>query len=384
MQKRPIILITILTITLMIGLFISPPATMAITKVTPTPDGIQPPTDELDIGALLDQALEKINNEDYGGAINDLTAVIQLDETLWDAYFFRAFAYSQTGDENRAIDDYTRAISILPYDWTTYNLRGDLYYFTGDLAQANLDYEQVIYLNPRYAQAYAGKALLSLTNGDQTLAEIYQAVYEAIQASIAGDSDANIDILSAIIDNADTLSIPPELGYAYYNRANTYISLGNWDDALSDMNQAIDLQPHMQDYYMARGFVYSETNQLGLAAPDFYQRMTLIEITSITETLDFGKTVPVEIDYGTVARLTFSGNAGQKVTLTARDSLGVEVDPLLVLLDTERNPIAGNDDGGGELDSLIRDFELPVAGTYTVVVSHANGGFVGTVTVSLK
>jgi len=382
MQNRRYVLITIMILTLMISLFASPPVTMAITKVTPTPEPQS--ADELDIEALLERAIEKVNEEDYQGAIDDLTAVIQRDETVWDAYFFRAFSYSQSGDQNRAIDDYTRALIILPHDWTTYALRGDLYLLTEDLVQADIDYEQSIYLNPRYAPAYAGKALLSLAQGDETLGSIYQAIYQALQASVSGDSDANIDILSDAIDNMDAPSTPAELGYVYYNRSNTYIGLKNWDNALSDISNAIDLQPDMQDYYMARGFVYSETDQLDLAAPDFYKRMTLVETTSIDETIDFGKATTVEMDYGTVARLTFTGEAGQRVTLTARDSEGMGVDPLLVLLDSEGNPIAGNDDGGGEYDSMIGDFELLADGSYTAVVSHANGGFVGTVTVSLK
>lgn len=382
MQNRRNLLTTVIILTLMISLFASPPVSMAITKVTATPD--TPPADELDIDELLQRAIERVNAQEYQSAIDDLTAVIQRDETIWDAYFFRAFSYSQAGDQNRAIDDYTRALVILPHDWITYALRGDLYFFTEDLEQANFDYEEAIYLNPRYAPAYAGKALLSLSRGDETIGGIYQAIYQALQATVAGDRKANIDILTDAIDNMDAPSTPAELGYAYYNRSNTYIGLNDWDAALSDISNAIDLQPDMQDYYMARGFVYSETDQLDLAAPDFYQRMTLIEKNSIDESLDFGKAMTVEMDYGTVARMTFEGEAGQHVTLTARDSLGMGVDPLLVLLDGDGNPIAGNDDGGGEFDSMIGDFELPSNGSYTAVVSHANGGFVGTVTISLK
>lgn len=380
MQKRPILLTTIMTLLLAIGLFASPPATMAITKIEKTPT----PADELDTQALLEQAIEKVNAQDYASAIDDLNDVIQRDETIYEAYFFRAVAYSQTGDENRAIDDYTRALIIKPHDWTAYALRGDLYFVTEDFVQADLDYEQALFYQPRYAPAIAGKAILSLKQGDEEVGLIYQAVYESIQAIIAGDTGENIEILSDAIDTVDPQSRPSELGYVYYNRANTYISLGNWDDALVDLSLAIDLQPHMQNYYMARGFVYSETNQLDLAAPDFYERMTLLETISIDGTLDFGATESVDMAYGTVARLTFSGEAGQTITLTARDGAEMGVDALLVLLDGDGNPIAGNDDGGGDLDSMIADFELPADGTYTAVISHANGGFSGTVTVSLK
>lgn len=384
MKKHSLLVVVMLLMTITIGLFLTPTPAMAIIKVTPTP---VPSTNEeptQDIPTLLERAIAKIESEDFSGAINDLNAILEIDNALWDAYFFRGYANAQIGDFDRAIDDYTRAIAIHPYDWTAYNLRGDLYFQIGDLEQANLDYDQTLYLNPRYFQAYAGKALLNLQRGDQSISLIYQGLFEALRAGANGDTNEAYDILTDTIDNLDVVPVPEELGYVYYNRANLSIGFENWNDALNDMNEAIALQPEMQDYYMGRGFVYSETNQHSLAAPDFYQRMTLVELTSIDDTLDFGTTVSVDMDYGVVARLTFDGESGQTITLTARDSLGEGVDPLLVLLAPDGTPLAGNDDGGGDFDSMLSDYVLPTNGTYTAVISHANAGFVGTVTVSLK
>lgn len=386
MQKRLLGFITLLIVTLMISFFVSPTPTLAITKVTPTPDPSDSNTspDEIDVQSLLEDAIEKLDAEDYAGAISNLEAIIDVDEMLWDAYYFRAFAYAQIGDFNRAIDDYTRAINIRYHDWTSYTLRASMYVQLGELGLANLDYDQALFFNPLFGDAYAGKAILYLQLNDPTLSDIFQGIIEAMGASANGNVNESIDILTSVIESVDADSAPPELGYVYFIRSNTHIRLGNWDEALDDMNRAIELQPEMQDYYMARGFVYSETSRLALAAPDFYQRMTLLEVNSIEAELSFGQTTSIEMDYGTVARLTFDGNEGQQVTITARDSLGVGVDPLLVLLDEDGTPIVGNDDGGGELDSLINDFILPDDGTYTVVVSHANGGFTGTINISLK
>jgi len=387
MKKQSILLLVMLIATLTIGLVMTPSPTLAITKVTPTPapaNNEETTEPSQDVTAMLEEAVSKIETEDYADAINDLDEIIAIDNMVWDAYFFRGFAHAQIGDLDRAIDDYTRAINIRPYDWTTYSLRGDLYLQTGDLAQANLDYDQTLYLNPRYPQAYAGKALLNLQREDEAISTIYQGIFESLRASSEGNNSEALDILTDTIENLDVVPVPAELGYVYYNRANLNISQQNWDDALDDMDEAIALQPEMQDYYMARGFIYSETDNLSLAAPDFFERMTLVELTSINETIDFGETVQIDMDYGVVARLTFDGEAGQNITLTARDSLGEGVDPLLVLLDVDGNPIAGNDDGGGEFDSLLNDYTLPETGTYTAVISHANGGFTGLVNVSLK
>jgi hypothetical protein len=68
------------------------------------------------------------------------------------------------------------------------------------------------------------------------------------------------------------------------------------------------------------------------------------------------------------------------------------IDPLIALLDPQGNPIAGDDDfgaaTGGEVDAEITDFILPATGSYTLLVSHAEGGyavgFEGLVRVSIQ
>lgn len=63
---------------------------------------------------------------------------------------------------------------------------------------------------------------------------------------------------------------------------------------------------------------------------------------------------------------TFEGRAGDvvRIALTSND-----FDPYLILLDPDGREIAYDDDGGGGLNSQIRNFELPEDGTYTIVVS---------------
>jgi hypothetical protein len=60
------------------------------------------------------------------------------------------------------------------------------------------------------------------------------------------------------------------------------------------------------------------------------------------------------------------------------------VDPLLVLAAPDGQPLAGDDDSGGELTPLIRAVPLPVTGTYTVLLSHGFGGSAGDVAVAVQ
>ena len=53
-------------------------------------------------------------------------------------------------------------------------------------------------------------------------------------------------------------------------------------------------------------------------------------------------------------------------------------------MDSDGIALTGDDDGGGELDALISDFELAEDGLYTALLSHANGGYEGKIRVSLR
>ena len=71
--------------------------------------------------------------------------------------------------------------------------------------------------------------------------------------------------------------------------------------------------------------------------------------------------------------LSFDAAAGQHVTLSAQAREAAGTDPLIVLLDASGQPVAGDDDSGGDLNALIEDYVIPSDGTYTLVVSHAGG-----------
>ena len=65
----------------------------------------------------FNNAIEKITNQDYYGAIADYTKAIEIDPNYVRAYAFRGDAKRLLNDYNRAIADYTKAIEIDPnYD----------------------------------------------------------------------------------------------------------------------------------------------------------------------------------------------------------------------------------------------------------------------------
>lgn len=86
-------------------------------------------------------------------------------------------------------------------------------------------------------------------------------------------------------------------------------------------------------------------------------------------------------DIFTAHSWTFDGTAGQVVTLSAVAAEGAETDPRLTLLDPDDVELASADDvGDGNVDAILEAFELPVDGTYTVLIDvFAEGDYVLTV-----
>ncbi|MDE2949878.1 MAG: tetratricopeptide repeat protein [Chloroflexota bacterium] len=379
LPKRYAILAALISLFSPLALLLDPGASHAIGKVTVTPT-----PDALDIDRALEEVLEHIEAEAYDDAIALAGVILREDEESWEAYYYRGFAHARSEDWEDAIADYSAALDLRPGDGAIWRSRGELQLKNRNPRRSKRDYEQSLSVNPRSTRTYSSLVRLHERDREGKLRELYQSIVDATRAKAGGNSNRAISILDEAIAGFDRGSAPPELGYAYFTRADVWTGAENWDSALADLKAALELQPQMQDYYMARGYIYSQTERLDLAAPDFHRRMTLIERESIETSLTLDEPVIIEMDYAVVARLRFEGEAGQLVSISARDYLGTGVDPLLVLLDVDGKPLLGDDDGGGETDALIANYELPADGAYTVMVSHANAGFEGKIRMILR
>lgn len=361
----------------------APNTSRAIGKPTPTPAPTALPLD-FDLDQALEDLLLLLEERAYDEAIALADGILQSDEESWKAHYYRGFAYERLEKLDEALSDYDAVLQIRPWDSGFWRLRGELVLKQSDPRQALRDYMRSLFFNPRAQQTYASLAKLHERDVNPAIRDLYSAIVKARREHTQGASGRAIDTLAETIGSFERGAIPAELGYAHYTRASFLIGEDKLDEALDDLTTALELQPGMQDYYLARGGIYVETERNRLAGADFHQRMTLLERDASEMDIAFGESVTVEMAQGLVARLRFDGKAGQRVTIAARDFLGEGVDPLLVLLDDDGLPLTGDDDGGGELDALINGYELPKDGVYTALLSHANGGHEGKIRVRLR
>lgn len=354
-----------------------PPSPTLVPSPTAVPD--TPETDDVD--AILDEAVAAFQAGDFETAIVLLNEVLTIDQSNAEAFAIRGVSYSQLGSLSRAIDDFTRAIELVPYDWTFHVFRAQVYEQQGEIGLALQDLDIAIELNPRYELAFRSRAIVN-SNLRPEEARLDELMAQGLRAQASGNFAGAIGAFTDVVDSPE--ATPNYLANAYYNRALTHYTQENLTQAIADYSAGISAVSDMHDLYLGRGIALRETGDIRGAGEDFYERITLLEDNTVEQTIAFNEPRTVDMAYGNVYRLTFSGLGGESVTITARDVVGVSVDPLIVLLDPNGVPIAGDDDFGGTLDSLIENFRLPADGTYTIVVSHANGGYVGDVRVTLE
>jgi hypothetical protein len=193
-------------------------------------------------------------------------------------------------------------------------------------------------------------------------------------------------LVAAILLYDRAAGLDPDNPQVYFGRALAYEQQGDLEAALADYSQVIDLDPDLAGPYLGRGLVYDQLDDNVQATADYWQWLSRTQTRQIDhEPLQPGKELEVTMSRGQAHYLPFDAETGQVVTVIASGLPGGAVDPLIVILDPEGEPLVGNDDAviHHDFNSAITGYSLPVAGTYTLVVSHAGGGHEGTVAVTL-
>jgi tetratricopeptide (TPR) repeat protein len=143
-----------------------------------------------------------------------------------------------------------------------------------------------------------------------------------------------------------------DLGYdepqsIYYDRASAYLDLEEWELAKADYNRVLQAEPDTPGAYLGRGIAYVGLNSRREAAADFAQwltmQATLPVSAAIPESEDTLTLEMVEERWYTVA---IKGEEGQAITVAADSS---DMDPLLVIVSGQNEPLSGDDDGGDGL-----------------------------------
>lgn len=203
------------------------------------------------------RSVAKINLEDYAGAEADASKAIELNPFLTDAWEARGVARQNLGKDREAIGDYKRALELIPRNRQIMFNLAIAQQEVKDYEQADSTYKELLRFYPNFDNGYLGRARLRLAQTDTTA--------------------ASEDISRALELNRNSLN-------AYIMRADIAInSKRDFEAALSDMNEAIKLQPRYAGLYINRAFLrYNRDDYFGAMADyDYALELDPLNVTAL-------------------------------------------------------------------------------------------------------
>ena len=161
--------------------------------------------------------------------------------------------------------------------------------------------------------------------------------------------------------------------------------MGEYDAAISHISMAMRLDGDYALPYLSRGITYEMMGEAAASATDYYRYVFRNRSRSFYHSeLEGDSQFELPMRDGWVYSIPFRAAAGQTVDIDVETVAPGFVDPLIILFGPENQPLVGDDDiSRNEYDASIDGFELPADGQYTLIVSHAEGGSNGTVSVDL-
>ncbi len=196
-------------------------------------------------------------------ALDDLNRAIELDPDDPVAYGLRGTILSKT-DRQAAFDDLNRAIELSPEPALAYSDRGNVYLELGDYEAALADFNQAIALDPDGSFYYLYRSIVYIPLAEWQLALDDLAEY----ARRAGDQ-----VPPEVVDLLD--QFPLSTAREFSSRGRVYYYLGQYENALTDLEHAITLDPGNAAAYGSRGMVYYDLGQLEDALTDLTQAVAL-------------------------------------------------------------------------------------------------------------
>jgi tetratricopeptide (TPR) repeat protein len=265
-----------------------------------------------------------------------------------------------------------------------------------DFERALLDFSLFILLNPTYSRAYYGRAVIYLQaeDEDNALLDLERALATqpdspelgaAIHATRAQIYVGRDQLDEALADYSESIALAPSIENLF-SRALIYLNQQEFEQSLADLDAALELEAENPVLYVYHGLVNTLREDRQAAAGDYLRFIRLIETESVDgEKIDSGQILPAQLDRGVVISYPFEAREGQLLNAVAAPAVqGEQVDPLLVIVDEDGNPVIADDDSGRDNAALVLDFAIPADGGYTLIVSHSLGGFTGSIAVGIE
>ena len=164
-----------------------------------------------------------------------------------------------------------------------------------------------------------------------------------------------------------------------------YRYLGEHETSLSHISMAMRLDNGYNLPYLSRGITYEMMGEHAASASDYLHYVMRNRTRSLKHRELLGDSqLNLPMRAGWVYTVPFRASAGQTVDIDVDTLEPGFVDPLIILIGPDNQPLIGDDDvSRADYDSAIDSFTLPADGSYKLLISHAEGGANGNITVSV-
>lgn len=209
--------------------------------------------------------------------------------------------------------------------------------------------------------------------------DVAQYKSNGYRALMSNDYDVALDAFQ------DALNLNSQDAEAMNWMGVTYRYMGEYDTALNHISQAMALNPDYNLPYLSRGITHELMGNTEASAADYYEYTLLNRTRNFFHSeLDGDSNFELPMREGWVYNIPFNAVAGQTVDIDVETIAPGFVDPLIMVLGPDNQPLVGDDDvARNDYNATIEDFRLPEDGQYTLIISHAEGGANGTINVAL-
>ncbi len=186
----------------------------------------EPDADNSPAAESYRKGVESLDKGETDAAIAHFSRAIQLDPKYAPAYCDRGLALVMKGELDKAVADLDTAIRLAPTGARSYFNRGFAYFQKGEYDKAVADYTDAIRLHPELRRGVSRSGLRPHAEGRLG----------------AGLGRPELCRPAAPKDPA-----------AYTSRGKAYSEMGDWERAIADYSQAIQLEPQDAENWCDRG-----------------------------------------------------------------------------------------------------------------------------------
>ena len=238
---------------------------------------------------LLRRASKFMDSGNYRYAVGDLSRALRADPGNAKALALRGTAYSKLQEADKALADLNNAIRLSPADPDLYAARADAQDAAGRLADSKADREAAERLRGGGGQTAKGSAMemkvasiqspkveAAIIEGDpvtepamRSLPPATPAVGEIKPREVRGPIEK--DPIAKDAAAKDSVSKDTALAAQHNQKARALINDGKVQEAIAELNQAIQLEPGGAIHYNTRGYAYLVLKDAKRALTDFDQ-----------------------------------------------------------------------------------------------------------------